>query len=75
MAYFDELKQFIFNGLLLNDSFERLEVEGISVRSATQMVPVERIEETDFSPRIIFDAKRMASIYIVFFVSKMLCEN
>ena len=67
MTYLDELKQFVFNGLLLDDSFERLENQGISIRSGAQLVPVERIEETDFSPRIIFDAKRMASVYIVFF--------
>lgn len=67
MAYSDTLKQFVFNGLLLNDSFERLEKEGITVRSPKQEVQINRIEESDFSLRIVFDAKRMSSIYIVFF--------
>jgi hypothetical protein len=67
MTYSDTLKQFVFNGLLLNDSFERLEQEGITVRSPEQEVQINRIEESDFSLRIVFDAKRMSSIYIVFF--------
>jgi hypothetical protein len=63
----DQLKKFVFDGLLLEDSFERLEGEGISVRSGRHEIPVERIDETDFSPRIIHGANRMASIYIVFY--------
>lgn len=63
----DQLKKFVFDGLLLEDSFERLENEGISVRGGRHEIPVERIDETDFSPRIIHDANRMSSIYIVFY--------
>ena len=63
----DQLKKFVFDGLLLEDSFERLENEGISVRGGRHSIPVERIDETDFSPRIIHDANRMSSIYIVFY--------
>lgn len=67
MTYFDQLKQFIFNGLLLNDTFSRLEKSGIIVRSSKQETQISRIEEADFSPRIVFDAQRMSSVYIVFF--------
>lgn len=63
----DQLKQFIFNGLLLRDSFERLESQGISVNSGKNLIPVERIDEEDFSPRVIHDANLMSSIYIVFY--------
>lgn len=63
----DQLKKFVFDGLLLEDSFERLEREGISVRGGRHEIPVERIDETDFSPRIIHAANRMSSIYIVFY--------
>lgn len=63
----DQLKQFIFNGLLLRDSFERLEGQGISVNSGKNLIPVERIDEEDFSPRVIYDANLMSSIYIVFY--------
>ncbi len=67
MMHIDMLKQFVFNGLLLDDSLEALETDGITVKSGADLVSVERIEEADFSPKIIFDAKRMASVYIVFF--------
>lgn len=63
----DKLKKFVFDGLLLEDSFERLEIGGVSVRGGRHEIPVERIDETDFSPRIIHDANRMSSIYIVFY--------
>lgn len=67
MSYLEELKQFVFNAFLLSDSFERLEEEGVSVRAGASVIPVERIEETDFSPRVIHDANRMSSVYIAFF--------
>lgn len=63
----DQLKKFIFDGLLLEDSFERLESEGISVRRGRHEISIERIDETDFSPRIIHNANQMSSIYIVFY--------
>lgn len=62
-----KLKQFVFNGILTEDSLSTLEKEGISIRQGSQIQPIARIEETDFSPRIIHGASRMASIYIVFF--------
>jgi hypothetical protein len=63
----DQLKKFVFDGLLLEDSFDRLEEGGVSVRGGRHEIPVERIDEADFSPRIIHDANRMSSIYIVFY--------
>lgn len=63
----DQLKKFVFNGLLLDDSFTRLEEQGISVRSGKNEIPVERLDSSDFSPRIIHNANKMASIYVVFF--------
>lgn len=62
-----KLKQFVFNGILSEDSLTNLEKEGISIRQGSKIQPVARIEETDFSPRIIHNGSRMASIYIVFF--------
>jgi hypothetical protein len=63
----ETLKKFVFNAFLLDDSLERLEAEGISVRSGATVIPIERIEETDFSPQIIHDANRMSSVYVAFF--------
>ena len=67
VSYMEFLKRFVFNAFLLDDSLERLEKDGISVRSGATVIPVERIEEADFSPRIIYDANKMSSIYVAFF--------
>jgi len=67
MDSLEKLKQFVFNGILTEDSITHLEKEGISVRQGSKVQPIARIEETDFSPRIIHNGSRMASIYIVFY--------
>lgn len=67
MKNIEELKQLVFNGLLLEDSFERLEQDGISIKRGHNVIPVERLDESDFSPTIIHRANKMASVYIVFF--------
>lgn len=61
------MRQFVFNGLLLQNSFESLEKEGISVRKSGDLVPVSRVVEADFSPRIWHDANSMASVYQAIF--------
>lgn len=67
MKSIEELKQLVFNGILLDDSFERLEQDGISIKRGHNVIPVERLDESDFSPTIIHRANKMASVYIVFF--------
>lgn len=67
MKSIEELKQLVFNGILLEDSFERLERDGISIKRGHNVIPVERLDESDFSPTIIHRANKMASVYIVFF--------
>ncbi len=67
MSNIEKLKQFVFNGLLLNDSFDFLEQEGITIRSGSKFQPITRFEETDFSPKIRHNANKMASIYTAFF--------
>ena len=61
------LRQFVFNGLLLQDSLETLEKEGISVRKSGDLAPVSRVVEADFSPKIWHDANNMASVYQAIF--------
>lgn len=63
----DALKKFIFDGILLEDTFERLESDGITVRNGMSEIHVERLVNSDFSPRIIHQANKMSSIYVVFF--------
>lgn len=67
MNHTDHLKKFVFNGLLLADTFERLKDDGITVRSGLNEIPIERIANSDFSPRIVHQANKMSSIYVVFF--------
>ncbi|MBI5324630.1 MAG: hypothetical protein HZB41_05060 [Ignavibacteriae bacterium] len=63
----NKLKEFIFNGLLLNDSLDRLEEKGISINEGHKLKIVSRIIETDFSPRIIYNSIKMSSVFSVFF--------
>lgn len=61
------IRQFVFSGLLLQDSFDTLEKEGIVVRKSGDLAPVSRVVEADFSPKIWHDANNMASVYQAIF--------
>lgn len=61
------LRQFVFNGLLLQDSLDTLEKDGITVRESGDLTPVSRVVEADFSPKIWHDANNMASVYQAIF--------
>ena len=61
------IRQFVFDGIMLDDEFRRLRQEGIEVGLGTEAALVERVSETDFSPRIISSAKKMASVYVLVF--------
>lgn len=58
-----KFKEFIFNGLLLEEDLQTLEKEGIAVRESGDFSPVCRVLETDFSPKIWYNATNMASVY------------
>lgn len=62
-----KLREFIFNGLLLEDTFNRLEESGISVKEGATLKLINRIQETDFSPKVIYNATKMSSVFSVFF--------
>lgn len=53
------IKEFVFNALLVQDSFNSLEKEGISVSSSDDFVAISRVVERDFSPRVWADAISM----------------
>lgn len=57
------IKEIVFNALLVQDSFNSLEKEGISVSSSDDFVAISRVVERDFSPRVWADAIRMSSVY------------
>lgn len=67
MSTINDLKQFVFDGLLVTDSLGALEEQGILVRAGSDEITVDRIDATDYNPRIVFDAKHMVSVYVVFF--------
>ena len=62
-----QLKQFVFNGILTKNSMKALEQTGISVEPAIHVAGVAGNVESDFSPRIAYDANKMASTYVAFF--------
>jgi hypothetical protein len=62
-----KLREFVFNGLLLQDSFDALQKEGISVSASGDFQQVTRVVEADFSPRVWHDATNMASVYQAIF--------
>ncbi len=58
-----QLKEFVFNALLTQDSFQALESEGISITNSEDFVSISRVVEADFSPRVWHDAVSMSSVY------------
>ncbi len=67
MKHSKKLKEFIFNGLLLDDALDKLSDSGISVREVQKIVAISRINESEFSPRIIYNATMMSSVFMVFY--------
>ena len=63
----DPLKRFVFDALLTQNSLAQLESIGISVRGAAVAAPTVELEEAEFSPRIVYDAGRMSSVFGAFF--------
>jgi len=57
------IKEFVFNALLTQDTFNNLEKEGIPISISKYFSPVTRVVEQDFSPRIWHDAAKMSSVY------------
>lgn len=71
----EKLRQFVFNGLLLQDSFETLEKQqGIAVTKSGDLQPVSRVVEADFSPIVWNNACNMSSVYQAIFVLKIQLE-
>ncbi|TFW05789.1 hypothetical protein E4K72_10870 [Oxalobacteraceae bacterium OM1] len=60
------MRQFVFNALLAENSLAQLAGDGISVRGVATP-PVITVDEFGFSPRIVYDAKKMASVFTAFF--------
>ena len=61
------IREFVFNAFLLEDSLQKLETKGITTKVLGEQKKIQRILEIDFSPRIICDANKMSSVYMSFF--------
>lgn len=72
----EKLRQFVFNGLLLQDSFETLEKQqGIAVTKSGDLQPVSRVVEADFSPIVWNNACNMSSVYQAIFCIENTIRN
>ncbi len=61
------LKRFVFDALLAENSLAQLEALGISVRGIAAVPPTVQVDEGAFSPRMLYDAAKMASVFTAFF--------
>lgn len=61
------IRQFVFNALLAENSLSQLVSEGISVRGGQPTAPTIAVDEIGFSPRTIYDATKMSSVFMAFF--------
>lgn len=60
------MKQFVFNALLAENTLAQLAGDGISIRG-TATPPVITVEDFGFNHRIVYDAKKMSSVFTAFF--------
>lgn len=60
------MRKFVFNALLAENSLAQLASDGITIRGAATP-PVITVEDFGFSPRVIYDAKKMSSVFTAFF--------
>ena len=61
------LKQFVFNALLAENSLNQLGDHGISVRGSAATPPTINLDDLGFSPRILYDARKMSSVFMAFY--------
>jgi hypothetical protein len=63
----DQLKQFVFNAMLAENALDQLGSQGISVRGSSTIPPTIGVDEIGFSPRILYEAEKMSSVFSAFF--------
>jgi hypothetical protein len=62
-----EIKQFVFNAMLAENSLAQLSESGISVKGSAATPATINVEEAGFSPRVVYEATKMASVFMAFF--------
>jgi hypothetical protein len=60
----EQIKQFVFNAMLVEDSLTSLVEQGISVRGVAATPPTIDLDELGFTPRILYDAQKMAQFVV-----------
>jgi hypothetical protein len=63
----DKLKQFVFDAMLAENALAQLSSQGISVGGSAATPPLISLDELGFSPRILYDSAKMASVFAAFF--------
>jgi hypothetical protein len=61
------IRQFVFNAVLAENSLARLADQGISVRGSSATPPTISVDEIGFSPRVIYEATKMSSVFMAFY--------
>lgn len=61
------IRRFVFNALLAENSLAQLAEMGISVRGGDAMPPTISVDEIGFSPRILYEATKMSSVFMAFY--------
>lgn len=62
-----DIRRFVFNAMLVENSLDQLSSEGIGIRGETTDGTVIRVDEIGFSPRIVHESQKMASVFMAFF--------
>lgn len=71
----NKLKEFVFNGMLVKDSLEGLENQGIKVIEKTDETQINRVMESDFSPRLWYNATKMSAVYIALYCAENMLRD
>lgn len=67
MTAIADIQRGVWDALLLGDSLNRLQEQGIAVVAEREVTPRNSIAVQDFSPQIRFQALRMQHVYVAFF--------
>lgn len=63
----EDLKRFVFDAMLTENALDQLGAEGIAVRGSGATPPTVRIDDVGFSPRLVYEATKMSSVFAAFF--------
>lgn len=71
----ERLKEFVFNGILVEDSLVSLEKQGINVIKDANKDVIIRVAETDFSPILWYNASKMSSVYVALYCAENMLRD